>query len=216
MYIRLFNGKRFDYSAEDYASLTLEECVHAVPFVNRWCGQVKSPVTLSRHSNLVGFLSETIARCAELPDVECEAAHAAGLCHDFVEMTTNDIPAPLKQFLTFKGQSYKDWEEEMILHLTRGLLSRSSQWAGKEHLVINPLIDGTVALADRIALVYESWEFHPLWKDEDHVPLPPVVDTYIPSPLVRAAVETTARFFLREPEQLSVKAFQDDCSRHFG
>lgn len=204
MFIRLYNGKRFDFTAEDYSNLTLDECVHATPGVNRWCGQVKSNVSLSRHSNLVGYLADAIVELAGGNRREQDAAMAAGLCHDFVETTTNDIPAPLKQYLTFDGQPYKTWEEEQIIRLTRGILSRSSRWKGDEDIVVENLINGTVSLADRMALSFESLEFHPLWETEHHIQMPPEA-----SPLLIGNTTNLARLFLREPEYQSVGAFQD-------
>lgn len=208
MFIRTYNGKKFNFTAEDYFNLTLEECVHATPHVARWCGQVKSPVSLSRHSTLVGYLSESIALRKGGTSLRGFAARAAGLCHDFIETTTNDIPAPLKQNLTIFGLPYKEWEEEMIVHLTRGILSRSSMWKGNEDLVISCLTDGTVSLADRMALTYESIEFHPLWGEEDHIQMPADAPSDIALPVVN--------LFLREPEYMSVRGFQDDVRQFLG
>lgn len=97
-WIQTFSGVKFDLEAPTVEMVRIEDIAHALSLLCRFCGHVREPYSVARHSLYV---------CENLPyHLKLE-----GLLHDASEAYCADISNPLKALLP----DYKKVEERVDL-----------------------------------------------------------------------------------------------------
>lgn len=119
--INTFSGKQIDIENPDPDSILIEDIAHALSFICRGCGQVKTFFPVARHcvycaleAQARGFSREVVLAC---------------LLHDASEAYMMDLPKPIKDELLPQYREYENRLLDCIYHkfLGRSLTSEEAE-----------------------------------------------------------------------------------------
>lgn len=96
LFIRLFNGKNFEFESPCIEPIHVESVAHSAAQLPRFCGHQREFVSVAEHSVLVSRVLEDELQRRDLA--------FEGLLHDFHEpLSGGDIPRPFKRSRFFAG-----------------------------------------------------------------------------------------------------------------